>query len=85
MEFASSKEISKIPELLQEFLQNVICDYEGLFVSDEATVWDVSMAAPEELLKRCFDYYGRAVSLEDLKQPLWKLLPQLSAGRQRET
>jgi hypothetical protein len=52
---------------------------ESVFVSDEATVWDVSMASPEELIRRCSQYAGKPVSLEDLKQPLWKLLPQLSA------
>jgi len=38
------------------------------FVSDEATIWDVSMApTPDELLVRCSTYYGRPVSLEDLR------------------
>jgi hypothetical protein len=54
-----------------------------LFVSDEATIWDVSMAAPEEITKRCSEYYGIPVSMDDLKQPLWKLLSQLDAARAR--
>jgi hypothetical protein len=82
MEFSPDTEIRKIPELAQEFFEGVLGgEYEWLFLSDEATIWDVSMAAPEELLRRCSEYYGTAVSLDDLKQPLWKLLPQLSARR----
>jgi hypothetical protein len=83
MEFTSDVEIGKIPELVQELFQHVLRDEEPLFVGDEATIWDVSMGAPEELLGRCSEYYGTSVSLEDLKQPLWKLLPQLSAKRKR--
>lgn len=81
MEFSSDKEIRKIPGLLDEFLQHVAYDYEPLFIGDEATIWDVSMESAEEMLRRCSEYYGTSVSLEDLKQPLWKLLPQLDERR----
>ncbi len=37
------------------------------------------MAAPDELLKRCSEYYGKPVCLEDMKQPLWKFLQQLES------
>jgi len=77
MEFSSDTEIRKIAELLDELFVHVLYDEEPLFVSDEATIWDVSMADPEELLKRMSAYYGNPVSIEDLKQPLWKLLRQL--------
>jgi hypothetical protein len=83
MEFGSDERVQRIPELAQEFFEHVLYDEEPLFVSDEATIWDVSMAAPEELRRRCSEYYGTSVSLDDLKQPLWKLLPQLSARRKR--
>lgn len=77
MEFSSDTEIRKVPELLDELFVHVLYDEEPLFVSDEATIWDVSMADPEELLKRISAYYGSPVSIEDLKLPLWKLLRQL--------
>lgn len=84
MEFSSDEKMQKIPALAHEFFEHVLADeYEPLFVGDEATIWDVSMATPEELIGRCSEYYGISVSLEDLKQPLWKLLQQLSAGRKR--
>jgi hypothetical protein len=84
MEFSSDNEIRNIPGLVGEFFQHVLFDEEPLFVGDEATIWDVSMATPEELLNRLSEYYGQAVSLEDLKQPLWKLLRQLNDGRTAE-
>jgi hypothetical protein len=80
-EFSSDEEMLKIPELSQEFFEHVLYDEEPFFVGDEATIWDVSMATPEEIMKRCSEYYGIPVSMDDLKQPLWKLLPQLSAVR----
>ncbi|HEY6390478.1 MAG TPA: hypothetical protein VIX89_04320 [Bryobacteraceae bacterium] len=83
MDFSSDEEMRKIPELAEEFFACVLYDEAPLFVGDEATIWDVSMATPEELLKRCSEYYGTSVSLDDLKQPLWRLLPQLSARRKR--
>ena len=80
MEFSSDEEMRKIPGLVQEFFQHVLYDEEPIFVGDEATIWDVSMATPEELLKRCSKYYGKSVSIEDLGQPLWQLLQQFNEG-----
>ena len=82
-EFSSNEKMLRIPELSQELLEHVLYDEEPFFISDEATIWDVSMATQEEIIKRCSEYYGIPVSMEDLKQPLWKLLPQLDAGRRR--
>ena len=84
-EFSSDEQIRKIPALAHEFFEHVLDGEEPFFVSDEATVWDVSMASPEELIRKCSEYAGKPVSLEDLKQPLWKLLPQLSATRKNHS
>jgi hypothetical protein len=83
MEFSSDTKMKEIEGLAQEFFDNVIRDEEAIFVSDEATIWDVSMAAPEELRKACSDYYRVPVSMEDLKLPLWKLIPSLNQRRTR--
>jgi len=72
-----------MPELTQEFLEHVLYDEEPLFISDEATIWDVSMSTSEELTRRISDYYGKAISEADLKQPLWKLIRQLNEGSDR--
>ncbi len=82
MEFSPDEKMRKIPELAREFFEQVLSDeYEPLFVGDEATIWDVSTDTPEELLKRCSEYYRTSVSREDLNQPLWKLIPELSRRR----
>lgn len=81
--FSSDVEMQKIPESTQEFLEHVLYDEEPLFISDEATIWDVSMATAEELISRISQYYGRPVSEADLKQPLWKLIRQLNEASDR--
>jgi hypothetical protein len=81
MKFSSDVEMQKVAREAQEFFEKVLFDEEPAFVSDEATVWDVSMSTADELLQRCSKYYGKSLSVEDLKQPLWKLLRQLNEGR----
>jgi hypothetical protein len=83
MEFSSDIEITKISGLVQELFEQVLYDEEPLFIGDEATIWDVSVSTPSELLRRCSDYYGVPVTLEDFKNPLWKLLPELSRRSSR--
>lgn len=83
MQLSPDSEMKKIPELTEEFLEHVLYDEEPLFISDEATIWDVSMATGEELIRRCSQYYGKPVSEADLKQPLWKLIRQLNEGSNR--
>lgn len=79
--FSSDFEMQKIPpELTQEFLEHVLYDEEPLFISDEATIWDVSMTTAEELISRIYGYYKKPVSVADLAQPLWKLIRQLNEG-----
>jgi hypothetical protein len=78
MEFSLDTEMQKVSREAQEFFEKVLFDEEPVFVSDEATVWDVSMSTADELLERCSKYYGKSLSEDDLKQPLWKLLRQLT-------
>ena len=83
IEFSSAVEMQKIKPLADEFFANVLFDDEkSFFISDEATVWDVSFSATgEELIQRISSYYNQTVTLDDLKQPLWKLLRQLDRRR----
>ena len=80
MKFSSDIEMQKIPELTQEFFEHVLYDEEPLFISDEATIWDVSMSSAEELIGRISRYYKKPLSVADLAQPLWKLIRQLNEG-----
>jgi len=79
---SSDDKTRQIELLAREFFEQALSgEYDPIFVSDEATIWDVSMEAPEELLRRCSEHYETSVSIEDLKQPLWKLIRQLDDRR----
>lgn len=82
MEFTSDDKVRAIGGLTAELFKHVLYDEEPIFVGDEATILDVSLASPEELQKRCSVYYKTAVSLDDLRRPLWQLLPELDRRRQ---
>jgi hypothetical protein len=84
MEFASDEKTRAAEGLCAEFLEHVLYDEEPLFISDEANVFDVSTLEPAKLTKRCFEYYGKSVTLADLKLPLWQLVTRLSEGREPE-
>jgi len=78
MEFGPCVEMGKIQGLAQDFFEHVLHDEKPLFVSDEATIWDVSTSEAAELLIRLSQHYRKSVSIDDLKQPLWKLLRQMN-------
>jgi hypothetical protein len=81
-EFSPNTEISRVSGLADELFEHVLYDEEPLFVSDEATLWDVSTAGVDEVLERCRKYYRVPLSLEETQQlPLWKLLPLLDERR----
>jgi hypothetical protein len=82
VELSSDVEMRRLSREAREFFDKVLYDEECVFVSDEATVWDVSMLSAEELLERCSKYYGKPVSRQDLNWPLWRLLRKLNEGRQ---
>lgn len=47
------------------------------FVSDEATVFDVSTASKAELKERVAVAFGHAATAADLELPLWKLATKM--------
>ena len=81
LEFSSATKMGRVTGLTEELFEHVLYDEEPLFVSDEATIWDVSMSGVEEVLERCRKYYGVPVTLEDTQQPLWEFLKMLDARR----
>ena len=80
MEYSPTGQMERVADLAQKFFERVLYDEEPLFVSDEATIWDVSMSSPEELITRIMRHYGKSVSIADLGQPFWKLLLALENG-----
>ncbi|HSZ15688.1 MAG TPA: hypothetical protein VK764_01220 [Terracidiphilus sp.] len=81
LDFASDKNMQSLGPELAEFVQYVIPEEEPAFVSDEATVWDISLSTQEELIDHCFNHYGVQLKAEDFKQPLSRLLPELQRRR----
>jgi hypothetical protein len=80
--FANDKEMQRIAPLVDEFLKNILFDEEPLFISDEATIWDVSLGPDaEEILKRCKNFYGVLLPAVDLNKSLWVLIEQLNQSR----
>ena len=80
MEFSSDVEMKRVVALAQQFYKNIL-PAAPFFVSDEATVFDVSDLEPEELLSKISKHYGKAISMTDLQQPFWKLIRPLNEGR----
>ena len=83
MEFAPDDRTRAIQPLLDALFREVLYDEEPLFISDEATLLDLSMSHPDEIVRRCGAYYGADVSEGDLRVPLWRLLPVLEEQRTR--
>jgi hypothetical protein len=78
MIFSSDRKMRQVEDLAQEFYAKVLYGEEPAFVGDEATVWDISLASADELIERCKKAYGKDISLQDLRQPVWKLLQVLN-------
>lgn len=49
-------------------------DMRPWFLADEATVYEVSMDMPEEIIEKIGREYAVEVSVEQLSLPLWRLL-----------
>ena len=76
--FADSSEIGKRKDAFERL---VICVFEPdlrpLFVSDEATIFDISGDSTQEILERIRIAYGIVLTHEQLRQPMWMLLDLL--------
>ena len=81
MEFTPDEKIRAILPLVEAMFREVLYDEEPLFVGDEASLLDVSMADPQELMRRCLEYYKTPISDRDLRTPLWQLIPGLERNR----
>jgi len=82
-ELAPDHRIKEIAPLLEALLRFVLPDEQPIFISDEATLLDVSLEAPDELIRRCSEYYRTGVTPADLRTPLWRLLPALESKRRQ--
>ena len=79
---AEDTHMQQVEVLAQEFYVNILEEGdEPGFVSDEASVFDVSSSEPAYLQQQCLRYYGVELKLAELKQPFWRLLLHLEVHR----
>jgi hypothetical protein len=82
IQFADDSEVRRCSLLIEEFVANVLFDEEPLFISDEASVWDISLGpSGNELIERCQRFYGVSVSSADLKMSVWRLVEKIDRLR----
>ena len=81
MKLSSDDKVRAMRPLIEALFEHVLYDEEPIFIGDEASIFDVSVAPTEELLRRCSEYYRTPLTAEDLRRPLWQLLPELESRR----
>lgn len=74
-----------LPFASDENMRRIAPLAEPLFVSDEATIWDVSMGPNvDELRERCLKFYGVTLHSHDFKRSLWSLIEHLDRCRTKQ-
>ena len=79
--FSASDKTDALGKIAEEFYTHVLFDEQPLFVSDEATVWDIWSGDEQEILQRCSKFYGVSVSKEETRLPFWKFVLLLKRRR----
>ncbi|MDP1696243.1 MAG: hypothetical protein Q8L45_00405 [Xanthomonadaceae bacterium] len=79
--FGGAKQIEGRREEAEFFIKAVIDpDEYPYFVSDEASIYDISSLSSEDLRLRVERAYGVRITEEDLAIPVWQLLDRLRGG-----
>jgi hypothetical protein len=82
IKLADDDHMRDLEPLAQEFYEHVLRpDEEPGFVSDEATLLDISLAPAELLIDKIKSHYGKTVTKFDLRRSFWSLLVDLNADR----
>lgn len=56
-------------------------DFEALFVSDEATIFETTMDDVDEAKRKIEEHYGVRLSNDEIYLPLWQILDLLQERR----
>jgi hypothetical protein len=71
-----------LESLAEEFYESILRpEEEPGFVSDEASLLDISLAPEELLIEKIKSHYGKTVTRFDLRRSFWSLLMDLNADR----
>ena len=79
-EFGEAKEVKRRAREVQLLINLLVPDpsYQPMFVSDMASVFDVSDETEEQIRRKIEFYLGTTLTVP-LNQPLWKLIDGLKA------
>ena len=73
-------EIQKRLKLVNKFVEMILDEGEiPLFISDEASLYDITAEDGEGLINKIRNSYGASVNLDDLRLPLWQLIDILES------
>jgi hypothetical protein len=79
---ADDEHMRGLEPLAEEFYESILRpDEEPGFVSDEASLLDISLAPEEVLIEKIKSHYGKTVTKFDLRRSFWSLLTDLNADR----
>jgi hypothetical protein len=71
-----------LESLAEEFYESILRpDEDPGFVSDEASLLDISLAPEELLIEKIEAHYGKTLTNFDLRRSFWSLLKDLNADR----
>ncbi len=81
VDLADDAHMRSLEPLAEEFYEKVLCpDEQPGFVSDEASLLDISLTPEELLIDRIKAHYGKTVTRADLRKSFWSLLMDLNEG-----
>lgn len=82
IQFADDEHMRGLEQLAEEFYESVLRpNEEPGFVSDEASLLDISLAPEELLIEKIKAHYGKSVTKFDLRRSFWSLLTELNTDR----
>jgi hypothetical protein len=82
IDLADDEHMRSLEPLAEEFYENVLRpDEEPGFVSDDASLLDISLAPENLLIDKIKTHYGMTVTNSDLRKSFWLLLSYLNEGR----
>jgi hypothetical protein len=82
MHFAKNTQLETRVAFLSDFLSRMLEKNEHpFFISDEATIFDISGEMPEEILLQIEKNFDVHLNEQQLAQPLWMLLDIIYAHR----
>jgi hypothetical protein len=82
IQLADDEHMRGLEPLAEEFYESILRPDEELgFVSDEASLLDISLAPEEQLIEKIKAHYGKTITKFDLRRSFWSLLTDLNTNR----